>query len=509
MSEHTLHYGDISWTMPMADKNLAAVLESNPVSLPVMEPDQAVREALRHPIGSPCLKDIVSPGEKDRLLVPDVTRLWQSPAVYVHVMVEELNACGIPDSDILIVTATGTHRAHVGDEQARLLGEDICRRIRVVDHDCRDTAHLVHVGDTSRGTPVWFNSYAMACDKIIITCGVVYHFLAGFGGGGKMLLPGIAGYETIQRHHKQALNPGFGNGTNADVRSANMADSNIFHADIFEAAAMARPCFGLNVVVNDDYRILKAFAGDWVQSHAAACRLVDSMEGVTIHERTPLVVASAGGYPKDINLYQTIKLLSNALSAVQPGGTPDPAFPLFRRLRQPRHGEADLCLQRHAGPREGPARYVLHRQLCGLPVRRGGRETQPHPGDGHGCRPCSARRSCTSATPWTRPWTWPAISWGRSWTCAPPSCRTAPRPCPSWRSSGTRPARASPAGREAVKNSAGSAACKAGNPASPELARALANCLSWRRVAIFDKYFKLLKNTYKKPVLTLEAPLPS
>ena len=123
MSEHTLHYGDISWTMPVADKNLAAVLESNPVSLPVMEPDQAVREALRHPIGSPCLKDIVSPGEKICLLVPDVTRLWQSPAVYVHVMVEELNACGIPDSDILIVTATGTHRAHVGDEQARLLGE--------------------------------------------------------------------------------------------------------------------------------------------------------------------------------------------------------------------------------------------------------------------------------------------------------------------------------------------------------------------------------------------------
>ena len=321
MSEHTLHYGDISWTMPVADKNLAAVLESNPVSLPVMEPDQAVREALRHPIGSPCLKDIVNPGEKICLLVPDVTRLWQSPAVYVHVMVEELNACGIPDSDILIVTATGTHRAHMGDEQARLLGEDICRRIRVIDHDCRDTAHLVHVGDTSRGTPVWFNSYAMACDKIIITCGVVYHFLAGFGGGGKMLLPGIAGYETIQRHHKQALNPGFGNGTNADVRSANMADTNIFHADIFEAAAMARPCFGLNVVVNDDYRIIKAFAGDWVQSHAAACRLVDSMEGVTIPERTPLVVASAGGYPKDINLYQTIKLLSNALSAVQPGGT--------------------------------------------------------------------------------------------------------------------------------------------------------------------------------------------
>ena len=321
MSEHTLHYGNISWTMPVADKNLAAVLESNPVSLPVMEPDQAVREALRHPIGSPCLKDIVNPGEKICLLVPDVTRLWQSPAVYVHVMVEELNACGIPDSDILIVTATGTHRAHMGDEQTRLLGEDICRRIRVIDHDCRDTAHLVHVGDTSRGTPVWFNSYAMACDKIIITCGVVYHFLAGFGGGGKMLLPGIAGYETIQRHHKQALNPGFGNGTNADVRSANMADTNIFHADIFEAAAMARPCFGLNVVVNDDYRIIKAFAGDWVQSHAAACRLVDSMEGVTIPERTPLVVASAGGYPKDINLYQTIKLLSNALSAVQPGGT--------------------------------------------------------------------------------------------------------------------------------------------------------------------------------------------
>ena len=321
MSEHCLQYGDISWTMPVAAENLAAVLESNPVSLPVMEPEQAVREALRHPIGSPCLSGIVRPGEKICLLVPDVTRLWQSPAVYVRVMVEELNACGIPDSDILIVTATGTHRAHVRDERVRLLGEDICRRIRIIDHDCRDTAHLVHVGDTSRGTPVWLDSYAMACDKLILTGGVVYHFLAGFGGGRKSVLPGISGRETIMKNHNLALNPGIGSGSNPEVRSANMTEANPVHADMMEACAMAHPTFLLNVVVDDDQKIISAFAGNWRTAHQAACDLVDAMYGVTIHERTPMVIASAGGYPKDLNFYQTIKTLCNALAAVEDGGT--------------------------------------------------------------------------------------------------------------------------------------------------------------------------------------------
>lgn len=168
---------------------------------------------------------------------------------------------------------------------------------------------------------MWLNAHAMACDKLILTGGAVYHFLAGYGGGRKYVLPGIAGRETIMKNHNLALNEGFGSGSNPMVRSANLTGSNPFHADMAEAAELAKPCFLLNVVADGDFNIIRAFAGDYIEAHAAACKLVDDIDGVYVEERTPLVIASAGGYPKDINLYQTSKTLSNARAVVADGGT--------------------------------------------------------------------------------------------------------------------------------------------------------------------------------------------
>lgn len=315
-----MQFGDISWSLEVADEDLVAKLESRAAQPSALSAAEIVRQALAAPIGCAPLREQVSRGDKVCMLVPDVTRLWQSPAVYAPEMVRALNEAGIPDEDITILSATGTHRAQTPEEHVRLLGEDLVRRMRIVDHDCRDTAAMVRVGTTSRGTPVLFNRCAVEADKIVSCCGVVHHFLAGFGGGGKMLLPGVAAYETIQRHHNFALNEGFGSGTNPDVRSANFDDSNIFHADIVEAASMLAPCFSLNVVTGD-HGIVAAFAGHWQKAHLEACRMIDELNAVDIPRRAPLVIASAGGYPKDINLYQTIKLLSNTLAAVEPGGT--------------------------------------------------------------------------------------------------------------------------------------------------------------------------------------------
>lgn len=321
MAVYTMKYGESVCAVPVDPAHVAAELRPNAVALPQLPPEEVLRRALARPIGSPPLGEIVRPGQTVCLVIPDITRLWQSPSIYVPAMVAELNRCGIPDSDILLLSATGTHRRQSEEEHIRLVSEEIFRRIRIVDHACRDAQDMRHVGDTSRGTPVWLNRHALDCDKIILCCGVVYHFLAGYGGGGKMLLPGIASYETIQRHHNLALNKGFGSGSNPLVRSANLTESNPFHADLMEGAALAKPCFSLNVVVNDDFEIVQAFAGDWVEAHQAACALVDAVDGVAVRERTPLVIASAGGYPKDLNFYQSIKTLSNALAAVSPGGT--------------------------------------------------------------------------------------------------------------------------------------------------------------------------------------------
>ena len=313
--------GEAEFEVRLPQELIAAELEPNRLDLPRRTPAEHIRWALDHPIDSAPLKEMVKPGEKVCLVISDVTRRWQSPETYIPILVAELESAGIRDEDILIISATGTHRRQTPEEHKGMVTEAVYDRIQVVDHQCTDQENLAYVGTTTRGTPVWLDKRALECDKIILTGGVVYHFMAGFGGGRKSILPGIAGRETIMKNHNLALNPGLGHGSNPNVRSANMNASNPVHEDMMEACSLANPAFLVNVVVNDDQQIIAAFAGNWVTAHQAACDLVDRMYGVPVREKTPQVIASAGGYPKDLNFYQTIKTLCNALEVVADGGT--------------------------------------------------------------------------------------------------------------------------------------------------------------------------------------------
>lgn len=317
----SMKYSNTVFPVPLDPRQIVSEVHANAVNLPQRTVREHIEYALDHPIGAGPIEEAVRPGEKICILISDVTRRWQQPSEYLPVLIERLNRAGIPDEDILILCATGTHRQQTKEEHISLVGEEIYRRIRLIDHQCDDREHLTYMGTSSRGTPVWLNSYAMACDKLILTGGVVYHFLAGFGGGRKSIVPGIAGRETINTNHNNALNEGLGSGSNPRACNGNMGQDNPFHSDLVECAAFAKPAYLLNVIVNDDYQIVGAFAGDWQQAHAAAARVVEQLDGVAIPRRTPLVIASAGGYPKDINLYQTSKTLANALAAVAPGGT--------------------------------------------------------------------------------------------------------------------------------------------------------------------------------------------
>ena len=316
-----MKYSDIEFPVPLDPGQIVAEVHANAVNLPKRTVREHIEYALDHPIGAGPIEEAVQPGDKVCVIISDTTRRWQQPSTYLPILVERLNRAGIPDKDILILCATGTHRKQTEEEHISLVGEDLYRRIRFIDHQCDDKEHLTYMGTTSRGTPVWLDSYAMACDKIILTGGVVYHFLAGFGGGRKSIVPGIAGRETINTNHNNALNKGLGSGSNPRVCNGNMSEDNPFHSDLMECAAFAKPAYLLNVIVDDNYQIVGAFAGDWRKAHAAAAKVVEQLDGVPIPHRTPLVVSSAGGYPKDINLYQTSKTLSNALAAVAPGGT--------------------------------------------------------------------------------------------------------------------------------------------------------------------------------------------
>ncbi len=329
-----MKYGTKSFEVHLPPEQIAAEVEANHVDLPQRTVAEHIRYALDHPIDSAPLRELVKPGESVCIIISDVTRRWQSPETYIPILVEELEHAGIRDEDMLILSATGTHRTQTEEEKIGLVTKAVYDRIRMEDHVCTDQDNLVHVGDTSRGTPVWLDKRALDCDHIVLTGGVVFHFMAGFGGGRKSILPGISGRETIMKNHNLALNPGLGNGSNPEVRSANMTESNPVHADMMEACAMAHPTFLLNVVVNDDQQVISAFAGNWRTAHQAACDLVNAMYGVKVHERTPMVIASAGGYPKDLNFYQTIKTLSNALAVVEDGGAIDSGDPQRRGLWQ-------------------------------------------------------------------------------------------------------------------------------------------------------------------------------
>ena len=199
-----MHYGKTSFPVTLPEEDIAAELEPNAVELEQKPVPELVRDALAHPIDSKPLKELVKPGESVCIIISDVTRRWQSPETYIPIVVEELESAGIRDEDILILSATGTHRRQTPEEHMGLVTEAVYRRIRVEDHVCTDEDNLQMVGTTSYGTPVLLDKRALACDHIVLTGGVVYHFMAGFGGGRKSILPGIAGRETIMKNHNLA-----------------------------------------------------------------------------------------------------------------------------------------------------------------------------------------------------------------------------------------------------------------------------------------------------------------
>ncbi len=320
MSKYSIKYGKGALEFEFPGENVLAVIKPNKIEISDLPQEGIIKNALEKPIASARLRDIVKAGETVCVIIPDLTRAWQSPHIYVPLVIEELSKGGVKDEDILIISATGTHRFQTDEEFKQLVSEDIFNRLKIIDHDSRDKNNLIYVGTTSRGTSVKLNKKALERDHIILAAGAVLHFLAGFGGGSKYILPGIAGYETIMKNHSLSLNIGLGSGINPDVKSGNTGESNPIYNDILEAASFVKPSFILNVVVDANKQITHAFAGNHVKAHEAACEIVDAVDGVFIDEKAEMVIASACGYPKDINFYQTFKTIDNAVQALKENG---------------------------------------------------------------------------------------------------------------------------------------------------------------------------------------------
>lgn len=301
-----LGFGKGVQAVEIPDKNLRGILTPNDVPHGLMG-EEEVRRALAAPIGTPLLREIVKPGEKIAIITSDITRPMPTYTV-MPPLLDELYAAGVKPEDITLVFALGSHRKHTEEERRHLAGDRAFQEIHCVDGDVSD---VVHLGTTSRGTPVDIVRVVAEADRRICLGNIEYHYFAGYSGGAKAIMPGVSTRDAIQSNHKRMVQ---------EEACAGRIAGNPVREDIEEAAALCGVDFILNVVLDEHKKIVKAVAGDVTAAHREGCKFLDSLYRKEIPQREDIVIVSQGGAPKDLNLYQTQKALDNAKHAVKKGG---------------------------------------------------------------------------------------------------------------------------------------------------------------------------------------------
>jgi len=303
---HDLPYGKTRLEVSVAGD----VLRPRGPATPIGDEAGAVFAALERPIGTLPLRELVRAGERVAIVVNDITRLTRTDLLLPPI-IGTLNAAGVKDDDIFVVFALGIHRRQTDEERRLIIGDAIYDRIRCFDHISTDDTSLVEIGTTSFGNVVEINSEVWEADRIILTGEIIYHLIAGYSGGRKSLVPGVAGFRTTTFNHRMIFDP--------NCRSGKL-EGNPAHEDLLEACRMVEPDFLVNVVLSPEGTLIRVVAGHYERAHREGCRTVDEMLRVDLDEPYDLVVAAAGGFPLDLDLRQAHKGLENACQALRPGG---------------------------------------------------------------------------------------------------------------------------------------------------------------------------------------------
>ena len=304
----TFKYGDTTITLDLPEKRVLAVCRAN--DLPgVPDASGEIKRALANPVGSPALESLAAGKKSAAVVVDDVTRPVPYPQVLAPVL-DILIEAGIPEDRISVIVAIGLHRPMTRAELDSWIGP-YRGRVRIFNHEPDDPSELVDIGTTSLGTRIKINRAFMEADLKVLTGDVDYHQFCGYGGGAKSVYPGLADRAAIETNHSRM-----------EIRGAGMGriEGNPVREEIDEAGRTAGVDFILNVVQNSRREVTAAFAGDPIAAHRAGAGLVDQMYKVKVPVHADVVIASAGGYPKDIDLYQAQKALSAARKVVRDGG---------------------------------------------------------------------------------------------------------------------------------------------------------------------------------------------
>ncbi|MBO0831991.1 MAG: nickel-dependent lactate racemase, partial [Actinobacteria bacterium] len=303
-----LSYGDDGLDVAVPDDAVVVYPQDAPA---VPDSPAALTAALRSPVSGAPLRERVRPGQTVAISVCDGTRP-QPRQLMIPAVLAELD--GIIDSqDIVILIATGTHRANTDAELRAMLGDEVVDSVRIVNHDSRDKSSLTWFGTFGNDVPVWLNTEWLKADVKITTGFVEPHFFAGFSGGPKMVAPGLASLDTVLVLHDAAriAHPS---------ATWGVTEGNPIHDDVRAIAAEADVTYALDVVLNRQKEIVAAFGGDILPMHAAACRLASKLAMRPLATPFDIVVTTGSGYPLDQNLYQSVKGMSAASRIIADGG---------------------------------------------------------------------------------------------------------------------------------------------------------------------------------------------
>lgn len=311
MKKILLPYGKGRIAVEIEEDHLAGVLQSGIQSYhPDKSATEIVRESLENPIGSPRLKELAAGKRRITVIASDHTRPVPS-RVIMPLMLEEIRA-GNPDAEITILVATGLHRTTTSEELAAKFGADIVANERIVVHDCDDASNLVNLGKLPSGGDLIVNRLAVDTDLLVSEGFIEPHFFAGFSGGRKSVLPGIASRATVMYNH----NSGFI--AHPKARTG-MVDGNPIHEDMLFAARAAKLAFVVNVVIDAAHEPIFCVSGDCDMAHRAGREFLASKCQVDAIP-ADIAISTNGGYPLDQNIYQSVKGMTAAEATVRPGG---------------------------------------------------------------------------------------------------------------------------------------------------------------------------------------------
>ena len=303
-----LRYGEGTRSVAVPEEKLLGIYE--PRYLPALpDLEAAVLSVLENPIGGKDLASLASPDKSVAVLVDDITRTVPTTRI-LEIFLPYLKRLGFELERITVICAVGAHRPLTAEELQMLAGR-FRGRLRVINHDPDDADGLVSLGSTSLGTNLKINRVFHQADVKLIICDTEYHQFCGYGGGAKSVLPGICDRAAIETCHSRFEAPGAEPGR---------IEGNPVREEIDEAGRMAGVDLILNVILNDKKEIVRIFAGDVYEAFVAGSKIVDEMYRVTLAKRADMVIVSAGGWPKDINLYQAQKAIESGVRIVREGG---------------------------------------------------------------------------------------------------------------------------------------------------------------------------------------------